>query len=125
MAGSIHIKVDYPQAVYLKKETLLLEKGLLEIIKHSREYGNLRKKEFIIKTKFKKDMETMQHLVLSIDSQLPKEELREMNLLKLKEERPPKQQKIQKVRITTEKERKRDSIEQQINEIQEKLARLS
>jgi chromatin segregation and condensation protein Rec8/ScpA/Scc1 (kleisin family) len=124
MAGSIHIKVDYPQAVYLKKETLLLEKGLLEVIKHSREYNNLRKKEFIIKTKFKKDMEVMQHLVLSIDSQLPKEELREMNLLKLKE-KPLKQQKEQKVRITTEKERKRDSIEQQINEIQEKLARLN
>lgn len=131
MAGSVHVKIDYAEAVYLKKEVLLLEKSLLEVIKHSRNYNLLRKREFILKSKVKKDLETTEKTLFSIDSDLPKEELIEMNLIQKKSEKPLvreirgiRPQKQIKERTITEKERKRNDIEMQIQDIQEKLARL-
>jgi len=124
MAGSIHIKIDYGKAVLLKKDTLLIERNLLEIIQHTRMYNKLRKEEFILKTLIKRRMLEIGELVKAIQPILPTEELRQAKLLKT----VPKKERIidnkeKKVRRTIP-ERKRSDIESQIEEIQAKLASL-
>ncbi len=119
MAGSVYVKLERNQALNLKREILLLEKSLLETIQHARQHSSLRKTEFTLKLKVKKDLEEAEKMLLSIDQDLPKEELIEMNLL---EEKPLKKQqnRIQNI----QKESKKKDIQAQLQEIQEKLARL-
>ena len=122
MAGSVHIKLDYPQAVYLKKETLLLEKSLLQVISFSRSYNQLRKKEFVIKSKVKKSFEEIEKILLAIDQDLPREDLMAMGLDK-------SSNKVKTKEIITKSpkakmEKSKNDIEQQIQEIQDKLAQL-
>lgn len=122
MANSVHIRLDYPQAVNLKRETLLLEKSLLQIINCSRAYNQLRKKEFIIKSKVKKSLEEIEKILFALDQDLPQEDLIEMGL-----ENPKSKLRTQEIFSKTPKiriEKKKSDIEVQIQEIQDKLARL-
>ena len=45
MTSNIHIKLEYPEAVAMKKEALLCEQSLLQIVNHIRAYDSLKKKE--------------------------------------------------------------------------------
>jgi len=125
MAGSIHIKIDYDKAVLLKKDTLLVEKNLLEIVQHTRTYNKLRKEEFILKSLVKKRMLEIFELVKEIQPMLPTEELRRARLMDKKENHEilikTTEKKAKKPLIS---EKKRNNIESEIEEIQAKLARL-
>lgn len=122
MSGSIHIKLEGSEAVNLKKNTLFLEKELLESVKHLREYGSLRKKEFIIKSQIKKDVNDLIKLISEVEETLPKEEAKEA----IKKEKPI-EEKIKKSEALDKKiikEKRKSDIEQEIDEIRRKLSML-
>jgi hypothetical protein len=117
---SIHIKIDYDQAITMKKDILVTEKELLETAKHMKAYDSLRKKEFLIKNRLKKDIEILYKLINSVEGDLPKEELSQTANRAIKTVLKEKIEIPKKVTI----EAKRNNIEKQIDEIREKLARL-
>lgn len=121
MHESIHIKVDYPEAVESKRNMLEAEKSMLEVVKHMRTYDSLRKREFIIKSNIKKDFAQLLSLIYSIEAHIPKEETgftqeKYKKEIKVKEIKKRLHQKIT--------EQKRNDIEDQISDIQAKLAQL-
>jgi hypothetical protein len=123
MSGSIHIKLEQSEATDLKKNTLFLEKELLESVKHLREYGALRKKEFILKMQVKKDVNTLINLISEIEATLPKEEAKEAikkETLK-KQPAPVNPEKLEK---KATREKRKSDIEQEIDEIRRKLSML-
>ncbi|MBM3247310.1 hypothetical protein FJZ17_02100 [Candidatus Pacearchaeota archaeon] len=124
MAGSVHIKIDYGKAVSLKRDTLIVEKSLLEIIQHTRNYNLLRKKEFLLKTQLKRAMAEIESLIVHIEPTLPTEELKQVKLL----EKPEKKEKVlraaKSVKEKAEIVSRRNDIESQLEEIQAKLASL-
>lgn len=67
----IHIGVDHQSAVSAKKDILLSEKGLLEIIKRMRAYSELRKQEFILKNRIKKAITEIKTQTAKIEDELP------------------------------------------------------
>jgi hypothetical protein len=120
---SLHIRLEQPEAISIKKNLLYLEKDLLETAKRIRNYNSLRKQEFVVKTKLKKDFDILNQLMASIENELPKEETAPL----LKENRELKKQteKIEvKKQVLKKTIEKKDSIEEQINEIKAKLAML-
>lgn len=122
MVSNIHIRIDYSDAIDLKRDTLLLEKSLLEAVQHIKEYNSLRKKEFTLKNQVKRDLNELKTSIIQLDSLLPKEDLIEI-------EKVQKQNKLVK---TIKKERaksipiedKRDDLEYQLSEIKNKLSKL-
>jgi len=123
MHSSIHIKLDNDEAVNLKKNMLLLERDLLESVKFIRNYEALRKKEFLLKSKVKRDLVMVHALINSAELDLPKEEHEfEHEAKEYTHEAEGKElSKIKKSRII---EHKKSDIERQIDEIREKLSRL-
>lgn len=117
--NSIHIKLDYPEAILIKKNMLLVEQDLLETSRYIKNYNSLRNKEFVLKTKVKRDLGILKNLISSIQANLPIEEA-EMTKEKVQKEirhieKPvkPKSHEVQK-----------SNVENQINEIRAKLAAL-
>jgi len=126
MASSIHIKLEYPEAVSLKREALLFEESLLKIIGKIRAYNALKKKEFALKSKIRKDLIALKNLVSSIETTLPKEEVKAIGegyrTEEIKKEIKKETKVLREEGIT--KERKMSDIEKQLEEIRAKLARL-
>ena len=100
MVSNIHIRIDYSDAIDLKRDTLLLEKSLLEAVQHIKEYNSLRKKEFTLKNQVKRDLNELKTSIIQLDSLLPKEDLIEI-------EKVQKQNKLVK---TIKKERAKSKI---------------
>lgn len=121
MHGSIHIKVEYPEAVEGKKNMLILEKGMLEMVNHVRNYDNLRKKEFNIKTQIKKNFAELTGLISAIEANMPREEA---EFTKEKYKKEAKVMEMQKHVKKKEVEHKKSEIERQIEDIRSQLARL-
>jgi hypothetical protein len=121
MHGSIHIKIEYPEAVESKKNMLILEKSMLEIVNHVRAYDNLRKKEFAVKTQIKKSFTELAGAIAAIESHMPREES-EFTQEGYKKER--KIIEITKHAKKKEVEHKKSEIERQIEDIRSELARL-
>ena len=48
---NIHVKLDYAEALESKKDLLVSEKSLLELIRHLKSYNALRKKTYTLKNK--------------------------------------------------------------------------
>ena len=117
--NSIHIKLDYPEAITIKKNMLLVEQDLLETSRYIKNYNSLRNKEFVLKTKVKKDLGILKNLISSIQANLPIEEA-EMTKEKVQKE----VRHVEKpVKLKT-KEIQKSNVENQINEIRAKLAAL-
>jgi hypothetical protein len=115
---SIHVKLDYNEALNLKKSALMIEKELLETAKNLKNYNMLRKKEFLIKAKIKKDMLFLENQLTFLSRMLPFHELGNFQKAeKLSSEKTAKQvpEKIEKIHR---------SIDIELQEIKEKLARL-
>jgi len=121
MHGSIHIKLEYPEAVESKKNMLLLEKSMLQIVKHMRAYDLLRKREFNIKTEIKKNFANLVTLISTIESHIPKEEAEFKQEVYKKEIKAQNLYKKHQKKVT---EQKKSEIENQIDEIRAKLAQL-
>jgi hypothetical protein len=119
--SNIHIKLEQPEAVSIKKNILFVEKDLLETAKHIRVYSSLRRQEFIFKNRLKKDFAILNNLIKSMESELPQEELEMATRV------PKGETKIEKKKPASQKqvtEEKKNSIESQLNEIRAKLAQL-
>ena len=137
----IHVGIDHHPAVQAKKEILMSEASLLEIIKKIRAYSTLRKKEFILKNRIKKSMATVKTLVSKIKKELPDQkeiQIPKKYELKQEEVKTPQKaaaeiveekqeeviEKIEKIREKTETKEKNMEIEHELEEIKQKLARL-
>ncbi len=124
--SNVHIKIDYDEAVASKKEVLLAEVSLLKTIKHMRLYNSLRKKEYLLKSRIKKDLSSMASNISKIEISLPeqhriKKVQRSFEKENIKNEVSyKKEDKIEKIRKT-----RRDDIEIQIDEISKKLSELN
>lgn len=126
MTTSIHLKLEYPEAVSLKRDALLFEESLLKMISRIRNYDALKKREFALKSKIKKDLVALKNLVTSIEATLPKEEIKAIGE-KYRTEEIKKELK-KEMRVEKEerlvKEKKMSDIEKELEEIRAKLARL-
>ena len=121
----IHIRLDYQDTLISKKNILLAEKDFLESIKHIRAYNQLRKKEFSVRANIKKNLSAIKNSVIQIKSSFPEhEDLKLPKLPKSLEQTRKKEKQVIK-KIEPRKQRSKDTqLEDQIREIQEKLARL-
>ena len=119
--GSIHIKLEHPEVIDLKRDILLLEKGLLETLLRAKNYTAFRKKEFMIKNDLKKRFDEVAVLITELENMMPKEELHELLQGKTPKEVVKKEAKEHKKKAKIEDKKKRE-IEDQIAEIRAKLA---
>lgn len=119
--SNIHIKLEQPEAVSIKKNILFVEKDLLESAKHIKAYSSLRRQEFIFKSKLKRDFGILNNLIKSMESELPQEELEEAAKVPKSEIKSEKKKQPSQKHVIEEK---KNSIEAQINEIRAKLAQL-
>jgi len=121
---SIHLKIDYDEAISMKKDSLNLEKELLQTLVHIRAYDLLRKKEFILKGQIKKDLSTIESSLKQIAEYLPTEELK---LIPRKREHRVQSQ-IQKplaLKPAVKKlDPKQSEVERELEDIKRKLAML-
>jgi hypothetical protein len=133
MSSNIHIRVGYPEAISSKKNMLGSEKALLELVKKIKIYSVLRKKEFTLKNKLKKDLSSVKNEVMKIEDDMPKDS--ELKIPKKKiekeiseeislEEAKEKIAKKTKKR-TARRKSKKSNLDVEIEEIEKKLAQLS
>ena len=124
--GSIHVKLEYNEAINIKREALMLEEELLETISHIRNYNNLRKKEFLIKNQLKKDLIFLQNHIQLIQNHLPIHELGSMARKQEYQQNTSSiiNQVVRREKSAIQGESKNKDIEQELKEIREKLARL-
>lgn len=108
---SVHVKLDYFEAVSAKKDLLGCEASLLEIIKKIRAFKLLRRKEFSVKAEIKKSLDSFKKELIRIGDALPEDE--EVESKKLKS--------IKKI---VNKNKRDKDLESELDEIKEKLARL-
>lgn len=119
--SSIHIKLEHPEVIGLKKDILMLEKGLLETLIHAQNYNALRKREFMLKNEIKKDLNKIILLITELENEMPREELKEVLEGKTsKEVVKEKVKEYKKKQIAYDK--KKREIEKQIEDIRAKLA---
>jgi len=126
MTSSIHIKLEHPEALEIRRDALLFEENLLKIIGNIRAYDALRKSEFALKNKIKKDIGELKALVSHVESTLPKEEVKSIGEQYKPEKikREAKQKKEIKEEWASAKKHKMSELEREIEGIRDKLARL-
>lgn len=112
----IHIKFEQSEALNSKKQILLSEKTLIEIMKTIRNYKELRKKELIFKTKLQKKILETLNTIKKLQNALPKETFHDL----------PKKQDFElnylQEKIKKAKEQKyNQDLENELRNIQEKL----
>ncbi|MDP1728582.1 MAG: hypothetical protein Q8L27_00070 [archaeon] len=120
MNESLHIRIEYEEAIAVKKDILLSEQDLLETINYTRNYNILRKQELILKEKLKKELEALNTLVHEIEKNLPKESLHY-------DDEPSSQNLEAPIVKRTEKkigDKKKTEVEKQIEDIRARLASL-
>ncbi len=101
-----HIKFNYDQALDAKKQLLSSEINLLHMLRALKAYKLLRKKEFIEKNKLKTKLASLKTKIKSIESGLPN---------------PPEIKQKIKQRIKGIKKHDKKTLQQELNEIKEKL----
>lgn len=121
MNSNIHLKLDYVESINSKREILLSEKDILQIMKHIRAYNILRKQESSIKNDLKENIGDLKKEIEKIETLMPKDTHFHF---------PKEESEIKHVEITSRgkkikphKEIK-SQIEQELEEIEAKLARL-
>jgi hypothetical protein len=121
--SNIHIKLEYPEAVSIKTNMLLAEKELLESAVHIKNYNSLKVKEFNLKNQIKKEILSLNNAILALENHLPKEEAEEVMKEEVKALKTKKISLKKKPEDSTIEVRK-SNVEQQIDEIREKLVKL-
>jgi hypothetical protein len=117
--NSIHLKLEYEDALSSKKDLLLIEQSLLNSINHLKNFNSLRKKEFAFKTVLKKDMSILENKFQETENILP---INELHIIINKPKETIKKIAKQEEHIEP---RIHSDIERQLQEIQSKLASLS
>jgi len=133
--NKVHIGLSYDQALSGKKDILLSEENLLKIIKKMREYSLLRKREFILKGRIKKDLGIIRTSIKNIEEELPEiqeielpEEMQEHRLpeldITLDDLKEQQEKQIHKEEIKLAETKKNTQLESELEDIQKKLAEL-
>lgn len=118
--ANVHVKLENEEAIAINREALLAEKELLEAVKSLKRYEALRKEEFSLKSKLKKDLAALASLVKETESCLPKDEEAEEEIKQAKEKQKAKAH----IKPAKVKEGKKTELENEIDDIRAKLAAL-
>lgn len=122
----IHIKIEENEVPELKKDVLATKMNLLKIIKNIKEFNSLRSKELKLKNNLKKQTKDFKNGITNIKRLLP--ELKKPKFLKEHEKTEDKS--IEKPKTKEKSKQKEEtknqpkSIDQELQEIQNKLANL-
>ena len=103
-----HIKFNYDQALDAKKQLLSSEINLLHMIKALKAYKILRKLEFIKKNKLKTNLASLKSKIKLIESEFPK----------------PEPKPMAPIRIKGIKRHDKKTLQQELEEIRDKLESL-
>ena len=124
--STVHIKLEQPEAIEIKRDVLNSEMDLIKIIRIIRKYKILRMRELRLKEELRKNMSTSITNIKKLQIMLPKgkmpkidhDEEEEKDILKKVKTYTPKDQKA-------EQDKKRfDSLEMELSDIQSKLRAL-
>ena len=124
--STVHIKLEQPEAIEIKRDVLNSEMDLIKIIRIVRKYKILRMRELRLKEKLRKNMSTSVTNIKKLQIMLPKGRIpkidhgeeEEKDVLKKVKTYTPKDQKA-------EQDKKRfDSLEMELSDIQSKLRAL-
>ena len=124
--STVHIKLEQPEAIEIKRDVLNSEMDLIKIIRIMRKYKILRMRELRLKEKLRKNMSTSVTNIKKLQIMLPKGRMpkidhgeeEEKDVLKKVKTYTPKDQKA-------EQDKKRfDSLEMELSDIQSKLRAL-
>lgn len=107
----IHVRTEYEEALQGKKELLSTQVNLLELLKKLKNYKILRKRELILKTKLKKSLSSLNSEINQTYGFFPAQETAESIEIKKTE--------------TKEETARQKGIEKELQDIREKLAKLS
>jgi len=111
---ALYIKIDYDEALAGKKEFLTAQINMLKLLRSLRNYKNWRRRELILKTRFKTRMTNIKKKLNELKALFPKEA-------------EPVEEEIKTTRQTKEEHedlKTKSDIEVQLAEIKEQLARL-
>jgi hypothetical protein len=118
MKENIHVGIEKSGCIEAKKNMLLCEKSILEIAQHMESYRNLRKIEAALKNAIRADLDIIRIEMDKIHAGFPKENIH------IKEAETEEKKKEVKETPKAKPIRKKTDIERQLEDIQEKLARL-
>lgn len=121
MNSSIHLKLDYTNSVNSKKEILLSEKAIIQLMTHIRGYTALKKQENSIKNSIKENITLIKKEIEKIEFLMPQDT--HVNLQK-KDFEVSSPEIIPKANNLVKKKGTKTQIEQELAEIEAKLARL-
>jgi len=123
----IHIRLDYGEAIFLRKEVLTSEMELIFILKAINKYAELRKQELTLKTTFYKILKKLSGNIKKMEKTLPGLEIPKIlkNSQKQKEIFEKKLESLPEVKPLSKKSKTDDALEQQLLEIQRKIQSLS
>lgn len=115
MTGSLHIKLEHIEALDKKRDVLTIEESILKILNHMKTYGDLKRREFILKNQIKRNISAIRNALVMLDNHLPKEDLLILGNHKIETLK----------KETTKKEKyKKSNLEEELELIKQKLASL-
>ena len=120
MIETRHIKLDYEKALSAKKQLLSSEADILNTIRAIKTYGLLRKKEFAMKNKFRLDLAALKIKINLIESTFPEQEetAKKRTILTMKKSGEKNK------KVHTNKKKKKDEIQAELDDIKNKLSKL-
>lgn len=123
----IHLRLDYGEAIFLRKEVLTSEMELIFILKAINKYAELRKQEISLKTNFYKILKKLSTNIKKMEKTLPELELPKIlkTSQKQKEVFERRLEKLPEVKPLSKKSKSDEALEQQLLEIQRKIQSLS
>jgi hypothetical protein len=108
---NIHVRFEYEEALEARRSLLSSHVNLLEFHEKFKAYKNLRRRELILRVRFKRALASLNTEINSLWESLPSETEEEIKTIK----------KVRKLKTGTKGDRK---IKDELQEIKEKLARL-
>jgi len=124
MTNSLHIKLEYSEALRLKRETLLLREKILENLSHLKNFADLKKKRIALRNKLRILFSQLSKEITIIEKELPDLSEQKNHKKNTGNEREEKHAKESGKEEKTNLSKKQKEIAKEIKEIQEKLARL-
>ena len=114
----IHVKLEYDEAVNTKRYILTSEKDLLRMMQTIRSYNSIRMEELKYKLRLQKKLYELNLNIKKLRSTLPR-----IEIPKILKDNFEKEEVYEKLKFVKEKQ-KNQSIEEQLQEIQDKLSSL-
>lgn len=115
-----HIKIDYEKAIDSKKQLLSSELNILNIMRAQQTYKLLRKREFAAKNELRINIASFKTKINLIESTFPEQEETAKKRTTLPIKNSEKRKKTHEA-----KKKKKDEIQAELDDIRDKLAKLS